>query len=288
MSRTGLPTASPSSSSSITPAGSSKRSPGAEATMSEQTQRILRVKVLMAEREKARIDRNFALSDQIRGKLNDLGVHISDQKGGVGPSGWSFKDGTTKKLPAGMTIPPEVIEALKSAPKQKNAAPLENSKKRKANNQDSQPPGTQSAKNSKSENKKTKTAQTSSESERMMSTLKKISSSSSGTVEGVSIEDIQIGEGKQAKYGDRLKINYVGRLKSNDRIFDRSDKKPFVFRLGRGEVIRGWDIGCNGLRVGGKRRLVIPPEKAYGRTGAPPVIPGNATLVFEVALVDIK
>lgn len=107
-------------------------------------------------------------------------------------------------------------------------------------------------------------------------------------VQGVTIEDLKIGTGDvKSKTGDRIKMHYVGKLKTNGKIFDSSVKKPFVFRLGRGEVIPGWDIGCQGMTVGGKRKLTIPPEKAYGKAGAPPTIPSNATLVFEVQLVEI-
>ncbi len=113
------------------------------------------------------------------------------------------------------------------------------------------------------------------------------SSEAGRKVQGILIEDLKIGSGPVSKLGDRIKMQYVGKLKSNGKVFDASKNKPFTFRLGRGEVIAGWEIGCQGMAVGGKRRLTIPPEKAYGRQGSPPVIPGNATLVFEVTLVDI-
>jgi FK506-binding nuclear protein len=106
-------------------------------------------------------------------------------------------------------------------------------------------------------------------------------------VQGVLIEDLKIGSGKVAARGNRIKVHYVGKLKSNGNTFDACTKKPFPFRLGAGEVIRGWDIGCEGMAIGGKRRLTIPPEKAYGRAGAPPTIPGNATLVFDVTLLEV-
>lgn len=112
-------------------------------------------------------------------------------------------------------------------------------------------------------------------------------SSSSRTVQGVLIEELAAGQGAQARPGRRIRVHYVGKLKSNGKIFDSSTKKPFTFRLGAGEVIRGWDIGCDGMLVGGKRRLTIPPQKAYGKAGAPPTIPGNATLVFDVTLLDV-
>ena len=84
---------------------------------------------------------------------------------------------------------------------------------------------------------------------------------------------------------EQVKVNYVGRL-SNGRIFDQS-RGPFEFRLGVGKVIKGWDIGVAGLRVGGKRRLVIPPKLGYGSTGVPGTIPKNETLTFDVELVAV-
>jgi FK506-binding nuclear protein len=107
-------------------------------------------------------------------------------------------------------------------------------------------------------------------------------------VQGVLIEELKVGSGAVCKAGDRIKMHYVGKLKSNGKVFDSSVNRPFVFRLGRREVIPGWEIGCQGMAVGGRRRLTIPPEKAYGRAGAAPTIPGNATLVFEVNLIDIN
>jgi FKBP-type peptidyl-prolyl cis-trans isomerase len=106
-------------------------------------------------------------------------------------------------------------------------------------------------------------------------------------VQGVTIVDTQIGTGKVAVAGQKAIVHYVGKLK-NGKIFDSSAKKPFSFMLGRGQVIRGWDIGVVGMKVGGKRQLTIPPEKAYGRQGAPPTIPGNATLIFDITLIDTK
>ena len=107
-------------------------------------------------------------------------------------------------------------------------------------------------------------------------------------IQGVKIEDISIGTGRKAESGKKLKMHYVGRLKSTNNVFDSSKNKPFAFRLGRSEVIRGWDIGVEGMLVGGKRILTIPPEKGYGKGGAPPTIPGNATLVFEVTLLEVN
>ena len=76
---------------------------------------------------------------------------------------------------------------------------------------------------------------------------------------------------------------YEGKLKSNGKTFDKNlGGKPFKFRLGAGEVIKGWDVGLDGIKVGGKRRLTIPASFAYGKQGAAPEIPPNATLVFDV------
>jgi FK506-binding nuclear protein len=83
----------------------------------------------------------------------------------------------------------------------------------------------------------------------------------------------------------QVKVNYVGRLE-NGRIFDQS-RGAFDFRLGVGKVIKGWDLGVVGMRVGGKRRLVIPPKLAYGASGVPGTIPKNETLTFDVELVAV-
>ena len=106
-------------------------------------------------------------------------------------------------------------------------------------------------------------------------------------IQGVQIEEVRPGTGKKAESGKKIKVQYVGKLKSNNKVFDASRDRPFSFRLGRSEVIKGWDIGCAGMLVGGKRILTIPPEKAYGNKGAPPSIPPKATLIFEVTLLDV-
>jgi len=104
-------------------------------------------------------------------------------------------------------------------------------------------------------------------------------------VGGVLIEEISTGKGKEAKSGNKVKMEYVGKLK-NGKVFDASRGRPFAFKIGRGEVIKGWDIGITGMKEGGKRRLTIPPQLAYGRQGAPPTIPPNATLIFDVTLLQ--
>jgi FKBP-type peptidyl-prolyl cis-trans isomerase FkpA len=109
-------------------------------------------------------------------------------------------------------------------------------------------------------------------------------------VSGIRIEDVKEGDGRQAKKGDSVSVNYLGTLASNGKKFDSSydRNEPITFKLGSGQVIEGWEKGIEGMKVGGKRVLTIPPDKAYGPDGYPPVIPPNATLKFEVELVDVN
>jgi peptidylprolyl isomerase len=100
-------------------------------------------------------------------------------------------------------------------------------------------------------------------------------------------KDLIVGTGKQAKAGETVTVNYVGVLYKGGKEFDASwkRKEPFQFKLGQGQVIKGWDQGVAGMKVGGRRELVIPAELAYGKTGSPPTIPPNAPLVFVVDLL---
>ena len=104
------------------------------------------------------------------------------------------------------------------------------------------------------------------------------------------IEDIVVGDGKEAVSGCRPVMHYVGVAWSTQREFDASwnHGETFSFRLGAGEVIGGWDRGVAGMKVGGRRRLTIPPALGYGSRGAGGVIKGNETLVFVVDLVDVR
>lgn len=105
---------------------------------------------------------------------------------------------------------------------------------------------------------------------------------------GLKIQDIVVGTGQEAKAGKTLSVNYVGTLEDGTKFDSSIDRgEPFSFVLGAGQVIKGWDQGFAGMKVGGKRILVIPPSLGYGSSGAGGVIPPNATLVFEVELVSI-
>ena len=103
------------------------------------------------------------------------------------------------------------------------------------------------------------------------------------------IDDIKVGTGAEAKAGQRVTVHYVGTLTNGSKFDSSRDRNEgFEFRLGAGEVIQGWDKGVAGMKVGGMRKLTIPPEMGYGKLGYPPVIPGNSILVFEVDLLGVK
>jgi FKBP-type peptidyl-prolyl cis-trans isomerase len=104
------------------------------------------------------------------------------------------------------------------------------------------------------------------------------------------IEDIRVGTGPEAKPGQGVSVHYVGTLHANGNKFDssRDRGKPFQFKLGAGQVIKGWDQGVAGMKVGGLRKLTIPAHLAYGDRGFPNAIPPNSALVFEVELLGVS
>jgi FKBP-type peptidyl-prolyl cis-trans isomerase FkpA len=108
------------------------------------------------------------------------------------------------------------------------------------------------------------------------------------TASGLVIEELEVGSGDVAGKGKTVSVHYTGWL-TDGRKFDSSKDRndPFNFPLGAGHVIRGWDEGVEGMKVGGRRKLTIPPELGYGARGAGGVIPPNATLVFEVELLTV-
>lgn len=105
---------------------------------------------------------------------------------------------------------------------------------------------------------------------------------------GLYYEDIKEGSGLGARDGHVLNVHYTGRLTTGEVFDENMDGEGFSFQLGRQQVIRGWEQGIQGMRIGGKRRLVIPPSLAYGQRGRPGVIPPSATLIFDVELLDIR
>ena len=108
-------------------------------------------------------------------------------------------------------------------------------------------------------------------------------------VQGMKIEILQEGTGEVTKAGDTVTVNYAGTLEDGTKFDSSIDRgQPFEFILGQNSVIQGWELGVLGMKVGEKRRLTIPPELAYGSTGAGGIIPSNATLIFEVDLLGIK
>ena len=103
------------------------------------------------------------------------------------------------------------------------------------------------------------------------------------------IEDLVVGNGAEAVKGKQVSVHYTGWLTDGKKFDSSKDRgQPFQFALGRGQVIQGWDDGVAGMKVGGKRKLTIPPELGYGPAGAGGVIPPNATLVFEVELLGVR
>lgn len=106
---------------------------------------------------------------------------------------------------------------------------------------------------------------------------------------GLQSEDLVVGTGAEARKGSTVEVHYTGTLlngKKFDSSLDRAE--PFQFRLGAGMVIKGWDLGVAGMKVGGKRKLTVPSDLGYGDRGYPGVIPPRATLVFEVELLSVK
>lgn len=108
------------------------------------------------------------------------------------------------------------------------------------------------------------------------------------TSSGLQYWDIKVGTGEQAKDGSKVKVHYTGWLTTGKKFDSSVGGPPYEFTLGRQEVIKGWDEGVAGMKVGGKRQLRIPPDLAYGEDGHPPQIPPNSTLVFDVQLVAVK
>ncbi len=109
------------------------------------------------------------------------------------------------------------------------------------------------------------------------------------TASGLQYQDLVVGDGDEAVPGNAVVVHYTGWLVDGTKFDSSVDAgRPFPFTLGAGEVITGWDEGVAGMRVGGKRKLVVTPDLGYGAAGYPPVIPRSATLVFDVELLEVQ
>jgi peptidylprolyl isomerase len=118
----------------------------------------------------------------------------------------------------------------------------------------------------------------------------KVAGKGKSTSSGLQYWDLKEGTGTTASTGKTVSVQYTGWLAKDGKKFDSSVDRgqPFMFQLGAGQVIKGWDEGVSGMKVGGKRQLRIPPELGYGARGAGGVIPPNATLIFDVELLGVK
>ena len=106
---------------------------------------------------------------------------------------------------------------------------------------------------------------------------------------GLQYEDVLVGSGKMAEVGMGVSIQYTGYLTNGEKFDSSLDRgQPLRFQVGDGSMIAGFDEGVKGMRIGGKRKLTVPPDMGYGAAGRPPQIPGNSTLVFDIELVDVR
>ncbi|MES2460631.1 MAG: FKBP-type peptidyl-prolyl cis-trans isomerase [Armatimonadota bacterium] len=109
------------------------------------------------------------------------------------------------------------------------------------------------------------------------------------TASGLQYEEMTIGDGKEAKPGTRASVHYTGTLKDGTKFDSSRDRnEAFAFTIGAGEVIKGWDEGVAGMKVGGRRKLIIPYQLAYGEEGRPPTIPAKSELTFDVELMGVE
>lgn len=200
---------------------------------------------------------------------------------------------------------PKLIEASKKAEKGKNKRSLEAVEKAVAEEKElNKKASKKQKKNDGSAAEKEAEAPSSNKSDKKVSFAKELEQGPTPTkdakgadkkaalgvkvVQGVTIDDKKLGTGPAAKPGDRVSMRYIGKLQKDNKVFDSNKKgKPFSFKLGAGEVIKGWEIGIQGMSTGGERRITIPANLAYGSKGVAG-IPGNSTLIFDVKLLEVN
>ncbi|GMH19707.1 hypothetical protein Nepgr_021548 [Nepenthes gracilis] len=243
-----------------------------EDSSSRQTE-IVAVESLMRRTKKKNQGRDAKAHETVDIEKNDV---ISQDKA-------QFKDATSGVCDLAdqvLTTNDDSLTAIGGVPEEMK----KKKKKKKGNNKDAERATNEEETISATGNKKVSTL------EEGMRKTKARSSQVRTFANGLVIEEIEMGkpDGKRASAGKKVSVHYIGKL-TNDQIFDSNiGRAPFKFRLGVGAVIKGWDVGVEGMRIGDKRRLTIPPSMGYGTSGAPPKVPPNAWLVFDVELVDVS
>uniref|UniRef100_A0A7S2B6J6 peptidylprolyl isomerase n=1 Tax=Octactis speculum TaxID=3111310 RepID=A0A7S2B6J6_9STRA len=234
---------------------------------------------LIQQRDAARKAKDWTKADKLRDQLAELGVRLQDsgvKSEVVMPGGWKkiprefrnvSRPPTSEESSAASTSGAVSASALK---REKKKAKKALQKKRMAAEKEGRSKGAAIDKNSSKEKNVNINKEEGSVGEEKV------------LAKGVRVIELEEGTGPVVKERGKVRVAYVGRLGGpTGRIFDQSKGKPFSFRLGRGEVIKGWDIGVSGMRLGGRRRIICPPAAAYGAAGTDG-IPGNSTLYFDV------
>ncbi|XP_058104653.1 peptidyl-prolyl cis-trans isomerase FKBP53 isoform X2 [Magnolia sinica] len=227
--------------------------------------------------EKETADQNAAIDDNKSDALNDQKSQLEDSKTDNMDQDVAVGDEPKEDIPHAKSL---VVDADSAAADSQSVAKKKKKKKKKSKTQEND---AADANQVESGNAMTEVKETLEQKVEVQPSKARTFSN------GLVIEELSMGkpDGKRASPGNRVSVCYIGRLKKNGQIFDSNiGQRPFKFRLGIGQVIKGWDVGVAGMRIGDKRRLTIPPSMGYGSKGAGK-IPANAWLVFDVELVDV-